>query len=348
MDKVKVGFVGCGMMGQLAHLTNFLESERCEVVALAEKREKLGRKVAEKYGIPNLYGSHEELCADDEIDAVVEITEDDLHAPIAIDLMNAGKHVFTEKPMATSLADAEKMAETAQEKNVKLMVGYMKRYDPGVEKAKEIVDDLIRSGEIGAITFVRSHCFGGDWVCNIGRPISTDEPAPEIKSRLPDWLPAELGREFKGYNNVYCHNINLLRFLVGEIKGISSVQLSKPGRYGKVVVFDFGPFLGTLETGGVSANFWDEEMKIYFEDGWIEIFTPPPLLRNVPAKVKVYKAGKIQEVITPYAEWDWSFRRADEHFLECIIEDKEPRSSGKDSMEDLRVMESIFKKRLGI
>lgn len=343
-----MGFVGCGFMGQLAHLVNFLESDKCEVLALAELRRELGRKVAEKYRIPRLYESHKDLAEDEDIEAVVEITPDELHAPIAIDLMNAGKHLFTEKPMATRLIDAQRMVEAAEKNNVKLMVGYMKRFDPGVQRAKELLDGFRISGELGEITFVRAHCFGGDWVCNIGRPITTEESKPETPIPLPEWLPKELGRDFKGYNNVYCHNINLLRFLLGDVKGVRYAELGgKSWKTGRIAILDFGDFISSLETGFISANFWDEEIKIYFEDGWMEILTPPPLLRNVPAKVEVYKAGKIQQVISPYSSWDWSFRRASEHFLDCILENREPISSGRDSMEDIRVIEEIFKAYVG-
>ncbi|MCK4417839.1 MAG: Gfo/Idh/MocA family oxidoreductase [Candidatus Latescibacteria bacterium] len=348
MEKVKIGFVGCGYMGQLAHLPNFVNSEKCEVVALAEKREKLGKAVAEKYHISRLYASHRQLCEDEGIDAVVEITTDALHAPIALDCLNAGKHLFTEKPMATTLADANRMVESAEKNRVKLMVGYMKRYDPGVEKARQLVKEFISTGELGRVTFVRAHCFGGDWVCNIGKPITTDETSPEIQANIPDWLPQELTKEFLGFNNVYCHNINLLRFFLGEVKEVKTAELGKSYPSGKVVVLDFGDFLGCLEVGGISSRWWDEETKIYFEQGWIELLTPPPLLRNVPAEVKVYKGGEIQQMLIPYSAWDWSFRRSAEHFLDCIITDQEPTSSGRDSRKDMKIVEEIFKKYLGL
>ena len=332
MEKVKLGFVGCGFMGQLAHLVNFVESDKCEVVALAEIREQLAKKVADKYGIPKLYKSHKELAADNDVEAVVEITADSEHAPIAIDLMKAGKHVLTEKPMATNLADAQKMVDVAQDNNVKLMVTYMKRYDPGVQKAKEILVDLVKNKELGEITFIRVHCYGGEWVCNIGKPISTDEPRPESKPSFPAWLPQDWGPKFLGYNNVFCHNINLLRYFTGEIRAVNYVELGEKGRRsGKIAILDLGDFIASVETGSISANFWDEEIKIYFENGWVEILTPPPMLRNVVAKVEVYKGGKIQQLVQSYGAWDWSFKRCAEHFLDCIIEDREPISSGKDS-----------------
>ncbi|MBA7670759.1 Inositol 2-dehydrogenase/D-chiro-inositol 3-dehydrogenase [subsurface metagenome] len=342
MDKVKLGFVGCGFMGQMAHLSNFVESEKCEVVALAEKRRSLRDKVAQKYHISRVYSTHEELCQDKEIDAVVEITSDALHSPIAIDLMNAGKHVFTEKPMATNLADATKMVEASEKNKVKLVIGYMKRYDPGVEKAKKSIGHFEKTKEMGKVTFIRSHCFEGDWICNIGEPIRTDEEYPRVaKAVFPEWLPPEFHKEFKYFNNVYCHNINLLRFLLKKKMKVKEVYFTEST---KVVLFDMEGIATTLETGDISANFWDEELKVYYEDGWVELIASPPLLKNVPARLRVYKAGRIQEIIESYLPWDWSFRRANEDFLDCILRDRESRSSGKDSLEDVRIVEEIFKK----
>ncbi len=70
MGKVKIGFVGVGGMGQCAHLKNYMTIPDCEVVAIAELREGLGRKVAARYGIPHVYKSHEEMLASEKLDAI--------------------------------------------------------------------------------------------------------------------------------------------------------------------------------------------------------------------------------------------------------------------------------------
>jgi len=163
----------------------------------------------------HFYTPHHQLCEDEWIDAVVEITADTLHAPVALDCLNAAKHLFTEKPMAATLADADRIVEAAEKNRVKLMVGYMKRYDPRVKKGRALVKQFISTVELGRVTFVRAHCLGGGWVCSIRSPITTDEPYPDSQANLPDWLPKELSRDFLGFNNVYSHNINLLRFLLG-------------------------------------------------------------------------------------------------------------------------------------
>ena len=69
--KVRIGFVGVGNMGQCAHLKNYANLDICEVVAIAEIRESLRRKVAARYGIPNTYSTHEEMLQNEALDGIV-------------------------------------------------------------------------------------------------------------------------------------------------------------------------------------------------------------------------------------------------------------------------------------
>lgn len=339
--KLRIAFLGCGFMGQRVHLPNFLKLENCEVVALCEVREKLGKAVASRYNIPRYCKSHEELMEQKDIDAVIVATRDELHAPIAIDLLNSGKHVFVEKPIATNVEDARQMVYAAERAHKMLMVAYMKRYDDGVIKAKEIVDNLRNSNELGKITFVRIHCFGGEWVCNLDEPmITTDEPYPEVKSRAPQWMPSNEINRFSVFNNVFCHDVNLLRWLLGDPKEVKYSTFHNDYHNS---ILSYKDFNVSFETGHVSSKFWDEEIKVYFENGWVEIYPPPPLLRNVPADVKIYKAGNIQKVEVPYSSWTWSFKNEAQHFIKCIVEDKSPRSDGKDSLKDMIIIEEIYK-----
>ena len=340
-DRIRIGFVGAGFMGQLVHLSNFTEMNGCEVVALAERRPRLARLVADRYGVHRVCDSHEELCADPSIDAIVQITSDDAHATVSIDALNAGKHVYLEKPMATNLADARRMVEAAERNDRQLMIGYMKRFDTGVELARSIIVELTSSGELGKITHARGHCFAGDWVCNAGTPITTDETYPKIEPRPPEWLEQARIREIYSMNNLYCHNINLMRYLLGEVHELKFATLDSPT---KLMVFAMDGFDAVLELGRLSANFWDEGVKVYFEDGWVEVLTPPPLLRNVPAGVSVYRAGDMQEHTQPQAPRDWAFRRANAHFLACIRSGDPVRSSGADSIRDQELLEEAFRR----
>jgi|GEM_PF-71190 len=346
--KVKVGFVGAGYMGQIAHLVNYVNSPRCEVVAIAEMRESLGRAVAERYRIPKVYRSHRELAEDPDVEAVVAILPYTLNAPVALDLLAAGKHVFIEKPMTTSLALAEKMHEAAARAGKILQIGYMKRYDPGVELAKETISSMMASGELGPVTFARLHCFGGDWICGAPDPIrapSGDMGDSDVEHTRPaEWLPASSWDTFHWLNNVWCHNINLMRYLLPGPVEVSFAGKLK--RQGDVIVLDVGGVPCSLEIGGISARRWDEETQVYFADGWVKIGTPPPLLRNVPAEVEIYRAGSFQEIRKPLASWGWAFQREAEAFLNSVLTGEEPKASSRDALEDVRIIEAIMAKHL--
>lgn len=151
--------------------------------------------------------------------------------------------------------------------------------------------------------------------------------------------------QFRTFNSAYGHNVDLLRYLLGEVKDVDYANISSSG---KLVALAFDGFQATIETGSSPALFWDEAIKVYFSDGWVEIKLPPPLLRNVPADVEVFKAGTRQEVHMPKAPREWSFRGVNVHFLDCVITGDKPRSSGKDALESLKVVEAIFAKHLGV
>src|SRR5579871_3776745 len=137
MEPVHLGYVGCGFMAQHVHLPNFASLAEARLVALAETRPHLARLVAERYGIPTVYASHHDLAADSSVEAVGVSAGYAQQGEIAADLLRAGKHVFMEKPMAVSVAQAERILAAAREGRARLMVAYMKRYDPGNVLARD-------------------------------------------------------------------------------------------------------------------------------------------------------------------------------------------------------------------
>lgn len=347
---VKLGIVGAGFIGQLAHLMNYVEVDNCEIVALAEVRPELRRLVASRYSIPRTYSSHKELLEKDrEIEAVVAVTRRTMVGPVALDCLNAGKHLITEKPMASTLGQAKKLVEAARLNRVIYKVGYHRRYDQGVQKAKLILDELLNTGELGRITYVRAHRFSGTGYCNCDGHIVTDEPYPEGLSEwpeAPEWLPAAWKEHYHQYLNTYCHNINLIRYLIGKNPKIKYVNLAS--REGRVAVFDFDGVLALLETGYHSDGGWDEITEIYFEQGCLRIKTPPHLLRNVSAEVELYKRGSRHEIYSPECGWTWSFRRQAEAFIEDVIQGEARLTNGQDALEDMKLIEEMWKMQLKI
>ena len=347
--KIKIGMIGGGFIGQLAHLANYVENDLCVVEALADLRPNLRERVAARFEIPLTYSSHHELLLNPEIDAVCVVTPRQYTAPTVLDCLKANKHVLSEKPMAGNYKQASQLAAVAKEKNLTYSIGYMKRYDEGVERAKKILDEAIQSSELGELIYARAHCFCGDSYCNPLGHVTTDEK-PTYSDRgwpmTPDWLPLELENYYHVYLNTYSHNINLLRYLVGKSPEIISSKVSREN--GQVVVLDFGSFLGVLETGIASNHDWDEVAEFFFTNGRISIHTPPALLRNFPAKVTVYKGSEIMETHNIESSWSWSFKRQADAFVDSLITGNKTKTSGADSLEDMRLIEEIWRMDQGL
>lgn len=346
--RLKVGMVGAGFVGQLAHLMNLVETRNCRVVALAEMRPTLRDRVAARYGIARTYATHQELLKDPEVEAVVAVTPRQFTGPVALDCLNAGKHVLTEKPMASTLEQGLRLVEAAKARKVNYAVGYMKRYDEGVQTAKRMLDELIASDELGPVVFARAHCFMGDSFCSPYGHVETDEKPAYADGGwpiAPDWVPQNRVMDFAAYLNTYSHNINLLRFLFGRTPVAEHANFAEPA--GRLAVLNFGSFVASLETGrSLSNRGWDEVTEVFFRDGRLTIKTPPALLRNVPATVELYKAGTSQTVISPQCNWTWAFRRQTEAFVSDCLEGRTSLNAGADGLEDLRLGEEMWRMEL--
>lgn len=343
--RLNVGMVGAGFVGQLAHLMNLTESRRCRVVALAELRPELRRRVAARYGIPRAYATHRELLKDPEVEAVVVVTPRGHTGPVALDCLKAGKHVLTEKPMAGTYRQGKTLVAAARKSRVNYAVGYMKRHDEGVQAAKRMLDALVKSGELGPVVFARAHCFMGDSFANPYGHVVTEEKADYPDAgwpAAPAWVPKARVMDFAAYINTYSHNINLLRYLLGRTPAVEYAHFGN--MEGRLAALNFGSFVATLEAGrSMSLRGWDEVTEVYFRDGKLAIKTPPALLRNVPASVELYKAGTIQQVISPRPSWSWAFRRQAEAFVADALEGRAPLCSGADSLDDLRLHEEMWR-----
>jgi predicted dehydrogenase len=347
MHKIRFGYVGAGFMAQSVHIPNFHSIPGCELLALAERRPELGQKVQARFGIPRLYGDHYALLADAEIEAIGVSADYMIQGQIARDALLAGKHVFMEKPMAISLEQADAILDAARQSGKRLMVGYMKRYDAGNELVKSKIDAFRASGEMGPVTLARNHGFCGNWIAGLDAQIeTTDEAKPRVPAVGPAWLPAEYLDAYLGYLQQYTHNINLLRWFLdaGDDVTVRAVDLDEDGFTG-VVVFDAGGTRAVLESGQVSHYRWDEHTQIYFRDGWIKTWAPPLLLKQVPAEVEIYTAGRTQTFsrVIPQPVWSWSYKREAEHFIHGLQSDEPFRSSGQDTRTDVRLFEEIWR-----
>jgi predicted dehydrogenase len=339
MDRVRIGFVGAGNMGQCAHLASYVTVPECEVVALAEMRPELARAVAVRYGIPRVYGSHVEMLSKEKLGGIVASQPFDRHGELVPQLLKAGVPVFTEKPLAASIEVGEKVLEAVRGSGTWHMVGYHKRNDPATIYAKAEVDRLKASGELGVMRYVRVLMPAGDWVAGgFNGLLRSDDPKPELTSDPP---PADMDEEtfavYVAFVNYYIHQVNLVRHLLGEPYEVthadpSGVLLVGRSASGVSCVIEMTPYATTLD--------WQESALVAFERGYVKLELPAPLAHNRPGRVEVLcdpGGGLTPNVIVPHLPWVHAMRQQAMNFVGAIKGETKPLCEAAEALEDLRV-----------
>lgn len=158
---LKVGVIGCGGIAKGAHFPAYLTEKKAKVVAVCDIIPERAEKAAKLFHGAAVYTDYRELLKDESIDYVDICTPNYLHSVIAVDALNAGKHVLCEKPDAVNVEEALKMKEAAERNGKRLMVIRNNRWlGPSVE-----LRERIKSGEFGEI-----YCGRCGWVRRRGIP----------------------------------------------------------------------------------------------------------------------------------------------------------------------------------
>lgn len=151
MDRVKVGVIGVGSFGEL-HIAVYQTLFGVEVVAISDIRENRLQEISTRYGISNCYPDYHELCADKEIDIVSVVTPEADHLDPVLAAAREGKHIFLEKPIATSLEDSQRIIEAAQQADIYLMIGHILRFESHYATVKREID----AGDLGEVVSIHA------------------------------------------------------------------------------------------------------------------------------------------------------------------------------------------------
>lgn len=346
--KVRLGFVGCGYMGQLAHIENYATIPDCELVALAEGRGQTAKAVAQRYGIKKVYSNHKEMLEQAELDGVVAVMWYSLFHAVVPDIINAGLPVATEKPICVKVETAKKMVSAAEEKGVIYQVGYMKRHDPASKLVRQVVQQWRESGECGRMNYIRITMPSGDWIYEMDAPINLGDPVPayenETPEPMPDWMLEPMKGAYNAFINFYIHQVNLLRYLMGEDYKVTHVDRDQRIM---IATSDSGATC-VLEMASYGLrNVWHEFYRICFDGGKIELQLPAPMARQRAGKVSIYKGSGFTnsepETIEPDLPQKWCFLEQARHFVECIRDGKPTISPASDAIKDLDVSEQYIR-----
>lgn len=345
MNRLKIGFVGVGAMGQCAHLRNYATLPECEVVALAELRSALGQCVARRYGVPRVYRDHREMLAGEALDGIVASQPYNRHGVLLPELFAAGVPVFTEKPLTCSLSAGQRILDALRSSSARHFLGYHKRSDPATVYARSIIDGWKRSGEMGALRYVRILMPAGDWIAaGFTDLVTSDEAVPDLDTDAPPAdMDADARRRHDAFVNYYIHQVNLMRHLLGERYAAdyadpSGVVLAIRSESGVPGVIEMSPYQTTTA--------WQEEALIAFERGYIRLRLPAPLALNRPGEVEVYRdggAGAAPEAVRPELPWVHAMRQQAIHFLTAVRGEPTPLCEAEEAYEDLAVARAYMR-----
>jgi len=150
-DKVKIGVIGTGQIGN-SHLKKYQDIPDASVVAVCDINEEAARKAAGRWDVPQVFTDFRKMLELDEIVAVDVCLHNNLHAPVSIAAMEAGKHVYCEKPLAGSYVDAKRMVEKSRELGRMLSMQSGRLFSTGTQAARR----LIEGGWLGDIYYAKS------------------------------------------------------------------------------------------------------------------------------------------------------------------------------------------------
>jgi len=341
MAKVRIGFVGVGGMGQAAHLRNYVINPDCEVVAIAELRPELGRKVGERYGIGKVYSDHRQMLAKEQLDGIVNIQGFTFHAALLPEVFAANLPVITEKPLASTIEAGKQIIASLKATRAKYYLAYHKRSDPATMWVKGKMEQLARSNELGALRYVRIVMPPGDWsVQGFSQNVSSQEPIPptgtQADPKPAGWSDAEFSK-YVGLVNYYIHQINLMRHLFGEDYHVkygdrNGVTMTVESASGVTGVLEMAPFQTTFD--------WQESALVCYEKGWIKLELPAPLAIDRPGKATLYSDpgnGAEPTESSPHLPWIHAMRAQATNFIKAIKGEPTPLCGPEDALKDLEV-----------
>jgi predicted dehydrogenase len=337
------------LIAQVMHLQYLNElSDRFELAAVCDISPGLAAGCAERFGVRRAHADWEALL-EDKLDAVMILTSGD-HAPIALAAVQAGLHVFVEKPMALSSHSAEEVVRAAAGAGVHLMVGMMKRYDPAYERLAVLLPNVhdVRLVRVTTLESPLAPYVAHYPMLGGGRPPNAlldelqlaEDKELELALGDADELTRWCYRWILLDNLV--HELNVLRGVLGEPTEIRSADLSRRCvsvclRFGEVDCH-----LSWVDLPGIAR--YKQEFAFYAPGERLTLELPSPFLRSMPSKLIVEggDAGTSdswsREEIVSFEE---AFKRELVEFADCIATGRPPRTPGSDGLADLRLCEAI-------
>ena len=318
MNKLKVALIGAGFIARV-HIPSWKRINGVELVSVCDIIEERAKEYSKIYGIPKYYKDYKEMLEKEDIDIVDICTPTYNHAEIAVECMNAGKHVVSEKPIALKLSDADAMINAAKKNNVKFMVAHCLRFWPEYV----VIKRLVENGEIGEPRVARAY----------------------RRSGFPVWAKWHLDINTGGgvFVDMSIHDVDTLRWVIGEVEEVyarGGVLKTKGA-----TAYDYVHALLKFKNGAIA----------YVEGSWIQPATYPfttymevvgtkgalKVDNHTTSSVRVWKNEGVPTDFNPNSEDAYYLEL--KHFYEAVRDNKEPKVSGEEAKKTLEVVLAAVK-----
>jgi predicted dehydrogenase len=321
--KIRVGVIGCGYWGPNL-VRNLSQTPDCEVAVLCDASEQRLRHMKKLYPSVAVTPKMEDVLDDPTVNAVIIATPVRFHYPMAKAALNAGKHVFIEKPMARTVAECEELIGLSESKGLVLMVGHTFMFSPAVSRMKEIID----SGDIGKIRYIATQRL------NLGLFQKDINVAWDL---APHDLSIILHLLEDAPLTVSCHGSC---HVVSNIEDVTTMYLTfrhdccaivqnswlDPKKVRQMTVVGSRRMIVYDDTEPL------EKIRIY--DARVEV---PPHYDTFAEFTYSYHHG---DVYVPYIKQEEPLKMEMRHFVECIKEGIQPVTGGPEGMEVVRILEA--------
>lgn len=325
---VRFGLIGCGRVAP-RHAQSLLQLPETRLVAVADVKENRARRFAEEYGA-DAYTDYRHLLERPDIDAVSICVPSGLHAPVALDALQAGKHVLVEKPIALRLEDADRMIETAEAQKRKLGVVLQNRYNQPMQELRRLID----AGGLGPL-YLGNACvrwyrpqsyyedeWHGTWAMDGGALMN--QSIHHIDAL--QWFMGPV-RSVYAYTATLAHRMEaedvgvaVLRFASGALGTIEGSTLTWPQNLeGSVAVFGAR---GSVKIGGTALN----RITLWKVDGQLE------------QEAEILTSQRVD----PPSVYGYSHREVIRDFALAVRDDRTPGTPGPEARKSLALVLAIY------
>ena len=317
MEKLNVGIIGAGRIGKVHARTIIQGIPEAEVVSIADINLAEAENLAKRLGVKHYSNDYKDVINNPGVDAVIICSPTNTHAQYIIEAARAGKHIFCEKPIDLDLETIRGALEVVNECNVKLMVGFNRRFDSNFRKIKQ----MVVAGEIGDPHILK---------------ITSRDPAPPPM----DYIAISGGM----FLDMTIHDFDMARFIVGsEITDVNvdaaimvDPRIGEAGDVDTAIItlkFENGA-LGVIDNSRKATYGYDQRVEIFGSKGMIRVDNNAPDNHKYYNENGVHASLPLNFFMDRYTE---AYEREIKDFCESIVENKPVSVSGTDGLQAVAV-----------